>query len=90
MVKEPCRAVGRPEIRKFVRALHGKRAKKGVFITTGVYSTDATEYVKNIEPKAVLIDGRQLSEYMIDFNIGVDPMTTYEIKKIVSDHFDEE
>jgi restriction system protein len=56
----------------------------------GVYSTDATEYVKNIEPKAVLIDGRQLSEYMIDFNIGVDPMTTYEIKKIVSDYFDEE
>jgi restriction system protein len=84
------RAVGRPEIRKFVGALHGKRAKKGVFITTGVYSTDATEYVKNIEPKAVLIDGRQLSEYVIDSNIGVDPMTTYEIKKIVSDYFDEE
>lgn len=82
--------VGRPEIQKLVGALHGKRARKGVFITTGVYSSDANEYVKNIDPKVVLIDGQQLSEYMIDFNIGVDPMTTYEIKKIVSDYFDED
>jgi restriction system protein len=83
-------AVGRPEIQKFVRALHGKTAKKEVFITTGVYSTDATEYVENIEPKVVLIDGQQLSESMIDFDIGVDPMTSYHIKKIVSVYFDEE
>jgi restriction system protein len=82
--------VGRPEIQKFVGALHGKRAKKGVFITTDVYSTEAMEYVKNIEPKVVLIDGQQLSEYMIDFDIGVDPMTSYQIKKIVSDYFDQQ
>jgi restriction system protein len=82
--------VGRPEIQKFVGALHGKRAKKGVFITTGAYSTAATEYIKNIEPRVVLIDGQQLSELMIDFNIGVDPMTSYDIKKIVADYFDEE
>lgn len=30
--------VGRPEIQKFVGALHGKRARKGVFITTGTFS----------------------------------------------------
>jgi len=82
--------VGRPEIQKFVGALHGKRAKKSVFITTDVYSTEAMEYLKNIEPKVVLIDGQQLSEHMIDFDIGVDPMTSYQIKKIVSAYFDEE
>lgn len=82
--------VGRPEIQKFVGALHGKRARKGVFITTGAFSADARDYVKNIEPKVVLIDGRQLSDLMINFNVGVDPVVSYDVKKIVSDYFDEE
>lgn len=82
--------VGRPEIQKFVGALHGKRAKKGVFITTSSFSGDARDYVKNIEPKVVLIDGRQLAELMIDFNVGVDPVIAYEVKKITSDYFEEE
>ena len=83
-------SVGRPEIQKFVGALHGKRAKKGVFITTGVFSADANEYVQKIEPKVVLIDGRQLADLMIDFNVGVTPITSYETKRIDSDYFSEE
>ena len=82
--------VGRPEIHKFVGALHGKRARKGVFITTGSFSADAREYVASIESKIVLIDGQQLADFMIDFNVGVDSVISYEIKKIVSDYFDEE
>lgn len=82
--------VGRPEIHKFVGALQGKRARKGVFITTSSFSADAREYVKNIDPKVVLIDGRQLAELMIDFNVGVDPVISYQVKKITSDYFDEE
>ena len=83
-------SVGRPEIQKFVGALHGKRAKKGVFITTGVFSSEAVEYVAKIEPKVVLIDGRQLATLMIDFNVGVTPVTAYETKRIDSDYFSEE
>lgn len=79
--------VGRPEIQKFVGALHGKRAKKGVFITTGRFAADAIEYVLRIDPKVVLIDGRQLAEFMIDFGIGVTPMALYEIKRIDADYF---
>ena len=82
--------VGRPEIQKFVGALHGKRAKKGVFITTGAFSADARDYVQNIEPKVVLIDGRQLADFMIDFNVGVDLVISYDVKRITSDYFDEE
>jgi restriction system protein len=82
--------VGRPEIHKFVGALHGKRAKKGVFITTGSFSADAREYVANIESKIVLIDGQQLADFMIDFNVGVDSVISYEVKKIASDYFDED
>jgi restriction system protein len=41
--------VGRPEIQKFVGALHGRRARKGVFITTGTFSGEASSYVERIE-----------------------------------------
>ena len=82
--------VGRPEIQKFVGALQGKRARKGVFITTGSFSADARDFVENIDSKVVLIDGKQLAEFMIDFNVGVDSVTSYDVKKIASDYFDEE
>ncbi len=49
--------VGRPEIQKFVGALQGQRAHKGVFITTSDFTKDAQEYVKNINTKVVLING---------------------------------
>lgn len=82
--------VGRPEIQKFVGALHGKRARKGVFITTGTFSADAIAYVQNIDPKVALIDGAQLAQLMIDFDVGVSPERTYQVKKIDSDYFEED
>ena len=82
--------VGRPEIQKFVGALHGKRAKKGVFITTGRFSDDAVKYVESIDPKVILIDGRTLCELMIDYNLGTATTAKYEIKRIDSDYFTEE
>jgi restriction system protein len=82
--------VGRPEIQKFVGALHGKRAKKGVFITTGRFSDDAVKYVESIDPKVILIDGRTLSELMIDYGLGTSTTAKYEIKRIDSDYFTEE
>jgi restriction system protein len=82
--------VGRPEIQKFVGALHGKRARKGVFITTGTFSTEARDYVSHIDPRVVLIDGIQLSEYMIEHNLGVSVKAAYEVKRIDTDFFMEE
>jgi hypothetical protein len=73
-----------------VGALHGKRAKKGVFITTGAFSSEVEEYAPHIDPKIVLINGDQMAELMIDFNIGVTKSSTYEIKWIDSDYFGEE
>jgi restriction system protein len=82
--------VGRPEIQKFVGALHGKRAKKGVFITTGKFSDDAKSYVTNIDPRVILIDGQMLADLMIDYGLGTTKVVKYEIKKIDSDYFSEE
>lgn len=82
--------VGRPEIQKFVGALAGQGAKKGVFITTSKFTPDAASYVPRNETKIVLIDGEQLSQLMIDYNLGVTTQTTYEVKKIDTDYFDGE
>jgi len=82
--------VGRPEIQKFAGALQGQRARKGIFITTSNFSKEAYDYTSRIDTKIVLIDGEQLARYMIDHNIGVSPISKYEIKKIDSDFFSEE
>jgi restriction system protein len=82
--------VSRPEIQKFAGALQGQRAKKGIFITTSEFSKEAHEYVAKIDSKIVLIDGQQLAQFMIDHNIGVTPVTNYELKRIDSDYFIEE
>ena len=75
--------VGRPEIQKFAGALQGQRAKKGIFITTSDFSKTAKEYVSMIDSKIILIDGEQLSNYMIDFDIGVSKIANYELKKLI-------
>lgn len=82
-------SVGRPEIQKFVGALQGQRAKKGVFITTSSYTAEAADYATRIDTKVVLIDGKQLAQLMIDFDVGVAPAATYVVKRIDSDYFEE-
>jgi len=82
--------VGRPEIQKFAGALQGQRARKGIFITTASFSREAVDYASRIENKIVLIDGERLAQLMIDYNLGVSPMATYEVKRIDSDFFAEE
>ncbi|HEY9076174.1 MAG TPA: restriction endonuclease [Anaerolineaceae bacterium] len=79
--------VGRPEIQKFVGALMGKRAKKGIFITTSSFSAEAVNYVSSIDAKIVLIDSKRLAELMIDYDVGVTPVTNYQLKRIDSDYF---
>lgn len=83
-------SVSRPDIQKFAGALLGKKAKKGVFITTSIFSESAIEYARNIENKIILVDGEQLTKYMVDNGVGVSEITSYEIKKIDIDYFTEE
>lgn len=82
--------VTRPEVQKFVGALTGQRARKGVFITTSRFTDGAYDYVSNIETKVVLIDGQKLAAYMMDYNVGVSTVDTYEIKHVDSDYFDKQ
>jgi restriction system protein len=82
--------IGRPVIQGFVGALHGKKANKGVFITTSNFSKDARDYASSIGTKVILIDGEELASYMIENNVGVFMDRSYEIKRIDSDYFSDE
>lgn len=82
--------VGRPEIMKFVGALAGQRATKGVFITTSGYTKEAKEYALTSQYKIVLIDGARLADLMIEHNLGVSVAATYQLKRIDSDFFADE
>ncbi|TKK71491.1 restriction endonuclease [Ilyomonas limi] len=87
---KPENVVGRPELHKFVGALAGQGAKKGIFITTSKFTKEALGYTPKNETKIVLIDGEQLAQLMIDYNLGCTTQQTYEVKKIDSDYFGEE
>lgn len=81
--------IGRPEIQRFVGALHGQRAKKGVFITTSKFSDNAYDYVKTIDPKVILIDGKTLTNLMIEYNVGTTTVVNYQVKKLDLDYFEQ-
>ena len=81
--------VGRPEIQKFIGALAGQGAKKGVFITTARFTNEAKEYQPRNETKIVLIDGEQLADLMIEYDLAVSTTNKYIIKRIDNDYFEE-
>lgn len=86
------KTIGRPEIQKFVGALAGHGATKGLFITTAAFSRDAIQYAgMQHTTKVVLVDGKKLAQLMIDYNLGVSSTDKlYEIKKIDTDFFIDE
>jgi restriction system protein len=82
--------VGAKEVRDFVGSLVGHSASKGVFITTSDYSADARNYIKTIGHKVILIDGERLAGLMIDHDVGVATVSTYDVKRLDADYFIED
>lgn len=82
--------VSRPEVQKFVGAVHGQNASRGVFITTSSFTNEAKEYAKNINSNIILVDGKLLTKLMIEYNVGVQIKDIIQIKKIDEDFFTEE
>lgn len=66
---------GRPDVQAFAGSLEGVRGRKGVFLTTSTFSSDARQ---------------RLAGLMVDFGIGVAPVVTYEVKRVDTDYFSEE
>ena len=81
-------SVGRPEVQKFLGAVAGQGGTKGLFITTSTFTNEALEYAKKqLQVKLVLVDGKMLTNLMIQYNLGVSVVKTYEIKQIDVDYF---
>lgn len=85
------KTIGRPEIQRFVGALAGQGATKGLFITTGRFSKEAVDYAnKQHTTKVILVNGPMLTNLMIDHNLGVSTESVYEIKQVDMDFFSDE
>lgn len=83
--------IGSPEINNFIGALDRKGARKGIFITTSKFTSDAKSAIYEVKTKTIIpIDGEELAQLMIDYNIGVSKIAAYELKKIDSDYFIED
>ncbi len=83
-------AVQRPEIQAFVGALHGAQADRGVFITTGRFSSGAKQYAGGVPTRIVLIDGERLSNLMIRYGVGVQIDRTVHLISVDEDFFVED
>ncbi|HAG09235.1 MAG TPA: restriction endonuclease [Desulfotomaculum sp.] len=81
--------VGRPDVMQFAGALQAQRATKGIFITTSRFTDDARSYVSQIGSRIVLIDGEQLTNLMIEHDVGVSTVSLYPVKKVDSDYFED-
>ncbi|NJL82664.1 MAG: restriction endonuclease [Chloroflexaceae bacterium] len=79
--------ISRPDVQQFAGALQGQQANKGIFITTSRFTSEAREYADKIGSKIVLIDGKQLSQLMIEYDVGVATASIYYVKRIDSDFF---
>ncbi len=82
-------SVSEPPVRDFVGALDGEGVQKGVFITTSNFNPAARNFAERTSKRIILIDGKQLTQLMIEHNVGVSVEKTYEIKRVDSDYFSE-
>jgi restriction system protein len=80
--------VQRPAIDEFYGALSRVHADRGVFITTSDFSSAAVADAKQFS--IVLINGVQLTDLMLKYQVGVQSKQTYELFTIDEDYFDEE
>lgn len=82
-------SVSGPELQRFAGALQGQRASKGIFITTSTFTDAARRFVQQIGSKIVLIDGTELTNLMIEHDVGVSTVATYPVKRVDNDYFEE-
>jgi restriction system protein len=81
-------SVGRPEVQGFYGALAGRRARKGVFITTSTFTREAREFAAQVVDSIVLIDGARLTSLMIEHGVGVSHYRVVRLPRVDEDYFD--
>lgn len=83
---KPDVTIGKPELQKFAGAMMGPpKVEKGLFITTAKFSPKAKDYAN--AQHIILVDGKKLTELMIEHGVGVSTQKAYLIKRVDSDYF---
>lgn len=83
---KPDVTIGKPELQKFAGAMMGPpRVEKGLFITTANFSPKARDFAN--AQHIILVDGKRLTELMIEYGVGVSTQKAYLIKRVDSDYF---
>lgn len=76
------------DIRNFIGAMSGDTTN-GVFVTTSTFDDGAVEKAKQAHHKIILIDGHRLTDLMFEFGVGVQTITTYAMKEVDEDFFED-
>lgn len=82
-------SVLRPEIQAFVGALQGAQTSRGVFVTTGHYSSGARQFAESVGMRLVLINGAELTRLMVRYNVGTSVRETFDLKQVDEEFFEE-
>lgn len=83
---KPDVTIGKPELQKFAGAMMGPpRVEKGLFITTAKFSPKARDFAN--AQHIILVDGKRLTELIIEYGVGVSTQKAYLIKRVDSDYF---
>lgn len=77
------------DIRNFIGAMSGDTSK-GVFITTSTFDDSAIKKAREAHHSIILIDGAKLVDLMLQYNVGVQVKTVYEVKELDNDFFEED
>jgi restriction system protein len=77
------------DIRNFIGAMSGDTSK-GVFITTSTFDDSAIKKAREAHHSIILVDGARLVDLMLQYNVGVQVKTVYEVKEIDYDFFEGE
>lgn len=81
--------VERPDLQAFVGALQGAQTSRGVFVTTGRFSSGARRFAEGVSMRLVLLDGAELTRQMVRYNVGVSIRETFDLKEIDEDFFED-
>lgn len=80
--------IGPSAIRDFFGSLDMHKATKGLFVTTSGFTQAAIDTAEKLGKRIVLIDGSELAQLMISYNVGCRVEETLYVKRIDEDFFE--
>ena len=70
-------------------ALQGAQTNRGVFVTTGRFTSGARQFAQSVAMQLVLIDGEELTRLMVRYKVGVQVRETFDLKQVDEEFFED-